>query len=48
METYITKHSEAQFSHNFCPECGKKYYAELLENNEDAGKKPANSLLAPS
>jgi hypothetical protein len=40
IETYITKHSEAQFSHTFCPECGKKYYAEMLGENEDSSSKP--------
>jgi hypothetical protein len=35
MEAYITEHSEAQFSHTFCPECGKKHYAEFLEGEDD-------------
>lgn len=30
METYITEHSEAMFSHGFCPECGEKHYGDLL------------------
>jgi hypothetical protein len=30
MEKYITEHSEAHFTHTFCPECGKKYYGEDL------------------
>jgi len=28
LETYITQHSEARFSHGYCPECG----AEVLES----------------
>lgn len=28
MEAYITKHSEADFSHGICPECMKKLYPE--------------------
>lgn len=28
MEDYIGKHSEAMFSHGFCPDCGKKHYPE--------------------
>ncbi len=28
LEGYITEHSEAHFSHSFCPECFKKYYGE--------------------
>lgn len=26
MEHYISGHSEAQFSHGFCPDCGKEHY----------------------
>jgi hypothetical protein len=35
METYITEHSGAKFSHGLCPECGKKLLAEagLAEND---------------
>jgi hypothetical protein len=31
MESYITRHSAAQFSHTFCQECGRKHYPELVE-----------------
>ena len=31
IEAYISKHSEAQFSHGLCPECGKLHYGEFLE-----------------
>ena len=27
VESYITEHSEAQFSHSICPECDKKLYS---------------------
>jgi len=30
METYISKHSQAQFSHGFCPACGEKHYPEFV------------------
>jgi hypothetical protein len=30
METYITRHSEAHFTHTFCPECAKKHYGEYF------------------
>lgn len=30
IEEYISKHSEAQFSHGICPECKKKHYPEYL------------------
>lgn len=33
VEVYVSKHSEAQFSHSFCPECGKKHYGDLLEDS---------------
>lgn len=29
LEAFISKHSEAQFSHGICPECAKKLYPEL-------------------
>jgi PAS domain S-box-containing protein len=29
LETYITAHSEAEFSHGLCQECAKRYYPEL-------------------
>jgi chemotaxis family two-component system sensor kinase Cph1 len=35
VETYIRDHSEANFSHSICPECAKKLYAGLFENNSD-------------
>jgi hypothetical protein len=40
LEKFITEHSQAQFSHTFCPECGKKYYAEMLGEEEDLSPKP--------
>jgi len=32
LEQYISEHSEAQFSHGVCPECGEKYYGEYLSD----------------
>jgi hypothetical protein len=29
VESYITRHSEALFSHGICPECEKKMYEDL-------------------
>jgi len=29
VEAYITKHSEAQFSHGICPDCARELYPEL-------------------
>ncbi|MGE4403062.1 MAG: hypothetical protein AB7F61_15445 [Desulfobulbus sp.] len=40
VETYISEHSRAEFSHGICPECEKKMYEELDElknqNNRNA------------
>lgn len=35
IESYISEHSEAQFTHSLCPDCAKKHYAEFLKNDED-------------
>ncbi len=32
LEAYISSHSEAHFSHSICPECAKKLYPELYED----------------
>jgi hypothetical protein len=29
IESYISHHSQAKFSHGMCPDCGKQYYGEL-------------------
>jgi PAS domain S-box-containing protein len=29
IESYIYKHSDAEFSHGICPECAKKYYSDM-------------------
>lgn len=31
IESYISKHSEAKFSHGVCPECTKKLYPEYIK-----------------
>ncbi|MFI5295266.1 MAG: hypothetical protein ACHQ0Y_09610 [Thermodesulfovibrionales bacterium] len=31
IETYISKHSEAEFTHSICPECAKKLYPEVYK-----------------
>jgi transcriptional regulator with GAF, ATPase, and Fis domain len=31
MESYISKHSEAQFSTSFCPSCGRKHFGNLVD-----------------
>lgn len=34
IEAYITKHSEATFTHTFCPECAKKHYPEFYGKSD--------------
>lgn len=34
IESYIHKHSDAEFSHGICPECAKKYYPDMDLYNE--------------
>lgn len=31
LEGYISNHSEAQFSHTFCPECAREHYPEYFK-----------------
>ena len=31
VESYVTKNTEAEFSHGLCPTCVQKYYDELKE-----------------
>ena len=34
IESYISKHSEASFSHGICPECVEKFYPRVSRKNE--------------
>jgi len=36
IESYIHKHSDAEFSHGICPECAEKYYPDMDLYEEDA------------
>jgi len=38
IESYITEHSDAEFSHGICPECQSKYYAEFYHGSQANGK----------
>ena len=31
---YISKHSEAEFSHGICPDCMEKHYGDMLNNSK--------------
>lgn len=35
LEEYITSHSEAHFSHGFCPKCQQEYYGEYLKETPE-------------
>ena len=30
IETYVSEHTEADFSHSICPDCAKRLYPELI------------------
>jgi len=32
IESYISAHSDAQFSHGFCPDCAKHYFPDLVDD----------------
>ena len=36
LESYISEHSGAEFSHGICPDCARTYYPELNEEDEEA------------
>ncbi len=36
IESYVSEHSEAQFSHGLCPECAKKLYPEYMVGKGEA------------
>ena len=38
LEAYIQQHSEAEFSHGFCPDCMKKLYGVDLEEDTNSKK----------
>gem|GEM_PF-978002 len=40
VELYISKHSDAQFSHGLCPDCMRKYYPEYVGRLKKMEEKP--------
>jgi thioredoxin-related protein len=40
LESYISEHSEAVFSHGICPECLKREISKLESDKENAGVNP--------
>jgi len=39
IESYIRKHSEAEFSHSICPDCAQKLYPKYVDENGNVKKK---------
>jgi hypothetical protein len=39
VDTYVSEHSEAQFSHGLCPECARKHYAEFYDTDVPASSR---------
>jgi len=38
VEAYVSKHTEAQFSHGICPDCMRKLYPEFCEDEKTSSK----------
>jgi hypothetical protein len=38
LETFIQQHSKAEFSHGICPDCMKKLYGVVLEEDTNSKK----------
>jgi hypothetical protein len=38
LETFIQEHTEAEFSHGICPDCMKKLYGVVLEDDSNSKK----------
>jgi len=36
VETYLSEHSDAEFSHGICPDCGKELYGDLYVDEREA------------
>ena len=36
VETYLSEHSDAEFSHGICPDCGKELYGDLYVDERGA------------
>ena len=43
VETYLTKHPEADFTHGYCPECAKKAFSELEERAKSPRRRRSDS-----
>ncbi|MFH1744108.1 MAG: hypothetical protein ABIH23_34325 [bacterium] len=36
VEEYVIDHSDAHFTHGFCPECGREHYGEYYDENHES------------
>lgn len=43
VEVYVRDHSEAEFSHSICPDCMKKWYPEMFEDDKFDDGRQGNS-----
>ena len=43
IESYISEHTEAEFTHGLCPECAEKYREEFKKMREGIGAKEDNN-----
>lgn len=43
IELYIEKHSTAEFSHGICPECARRLYPQLYDEEDDGKPSPDSS-----
>jgi hypothetical protein len=48
VESYISQHSQAKFSHGMCPACGKQYYGELWPTQVKGGHAETGCGFPPS
>lgn len=47
IETYISEHSEVDFSHGLCPECMQSLYPDIYESLVRQNKLPDNGTVTP-
>lgn len=43
LESYVSKHSDATFSHSLCPDCGESYYTSLFKTFPSNGQSEPTS-----
>ena len=46
MESYITHHSQAEFSHGVCPECAQKHYGAIMKKHRGTDSSPESKTPA--